>query len=64
MHHHTDEMVFIAVLVTAVLLIFVARIDVVALKVIIDLAIAYWMIRNGRRRGAPGSTTPTSQNPA
>jgi hypothetical protein len=54
MRFRADEWAFIAVLITAILLIFVARIDAVTIKVGADLAIAYWAVRSSRTRRETG----------
>ena len=54
MRFRSGDLAFIAVLVTAILLIFVAKADPVAVKVIADLAMAYWTVRLASSRRAVG----------
>jgi hypothetical protein len=46
------DMAFIAVLVTAIILIFLVKLDPVVVKAITDLLITYWTLRIAR--AAPG----------
>ena len=50
MRIQSGDLSFIAVLVTAILLIFVANVDAVAVKVIADLVMTYWTVRLSRSR--------------
>ncbi|GAB1689772.1 hypothetical protein [Krasilnikovia sp. M28-CT-15] len=55
MHFRGDEWAFIAVLVTAILLIFVGRVDPAAVTAIVDLAVACQTIRSARAGGSDGT---------
>jgi hypothetical protein len=45
-----DDMVFLAVLVTAVILIFVVGTNPLVVKVLADLVVAYWAARAAKSR--------------
>ena len=45
MRIQSGDLTFIAVLVTAILLIFVANVDAIAVKVVADLIMTYWTAR-------------------
>jgi hypothetical protein len=49
-----EEMGFLAVLVTAIILIAVAHADPVAVKIVIDVVIAYWAMRTAKIRARAG----------
>lgn len=50
MNKRIDDLEFLAILVTAIILIFVAGANPPAVKVITDLAAAYWAFRATRNR--------------
>ncbi|BFU46643.1 hypothetical protein [Krasilnikovia sp. MM14-A1004] len=54
MRMYIDELAFIAVLVTAILLIFVVGVDPAAVTAVVDLAVACQAIRTARSGGPEG----------
>lgn len=50
MTERIDDMVFLAVLVTAMILIFVVGTNPLAVKVLADLVTAYWAVRAAKNR--------------
>ncbi|RZU52352.1 hypothetical protein EV385_4210 [Krasilnikovia cinnamomea] len=50
-----EELAFIAVLVTAILLIFVAKVDPAAVTAVVDLAVALQTVRAARAGGPDGT---------
>lgn len=59
MSERFDHMAFVAVLVTAIILIFVAKANPLAVKVVADLAAAYWAVWAARNR--PHVTDPSER---
>jgi len=62
MRVESGDLTFIAVPVTAILLIFVFHVDAVAVKVIADLVMTYWAARLGRA-SKPGYRDPGESDP-